>query len=987
MEKRMAMINLGEDGGSARAEYVRSLAVSLARQGRRKVDIFTGNHGKEKKVEQVNEDVQIVYLPAPPWTEDTEDLLPVLDSVADGILGYIHEREIDYEFFHSHGWEAGYAAIKIVERSGSWFMHTPHSLALQGGDGGDFPELDSERRHQRKLVELEKNIFKKARGIIALKNTERADYRDSYRYEGENVAVIPPGVDTGIFFPALKGEEKDDVGLPERYVLTMARNNLHHGLDRLIHVFAALAGKHPHLFLIIGTYGKTTDRRDALQKDKLAKIAQDYGLEERIMFPRITDRELLVSYYRRAGAYIDLTLSGRHDPALMEAMACGAPVVVSAASPARVFLSNNRDALIVNPRSNDDIRLAVERILGTEPLRRSLALNAVKTVGEKFSWAAVAKEHLNLAMDGLVWIKDGKIGVLSPYGLGDPASLEPCEGVEVIINGELVERGKNVYAEDGIVLKPVDETVPARIDLSIARDELSAEVEAAPQMRITYTLLDQKPSNHLKLQAERTEKVHRRVLREEILAVLKENGVVYGIDGEALEELSASDIPLNKVVARGDPVQNGVDGYVEYLVSTEKEKVVYDEEVARVNYRERYIIPQVNEGDFLGVIHPPVEGEAGRSVRGHELPPPPVKEASVICRDGVALNEDRTMVIAEAKGRPVIRKGREAAFKIDPYYVHYGNVSMNTGNVSFKGHLRVEGFVDEGMGVSADGDLHITENTTGAYISAGGNVNIGGNCINSDVMAGGLSLLCRELRENLNFLKTSMGAAVENYKQIVEVMTEKRKLYTGDFPRILNRILQVKFPEVFDLAERIEKLLLERTRFPIPDTAARILNELILFFLKEGLLEARDEQSLKRVHRLISEAINILAPLAAKKQDIIGRYAQNSKLECTGDIIIDGPGVYNSTFECGGKVIVQRLFRGGHIKAGGDIFVGELGSPGTSIAQGLVQVPDGNAIKLGKVYEGTRIKIGDSAFMLASTYNRVIIHYDEAENKVKVSYW
>ncbi|NLZ28587.1 MAG: DUF342 domain-containing protein [Firmicutes bacterium] len=987
MKKRMAMINLGADGGSARAEYVRNLAIALAQQGRYQVDIFTGNHGKEKNVEQVNEGVQMVHIPAPPWTEDTASLLPVLDEVADGISTYIREREIGYDFFHSHGWEAGYAAIKIVEQLGSWFMHTPHSLALQEGDGGGFSGLASERRHPRKRIELEKNIFKKARATIALKNTERADYRDSYGYEGENVAVIPPGVDTGIFFPALKGEEENDVGLPERYILTMARNDLHHGLDRLIHVFAALARKHPHFFLIIGTYGKTTNHQDALRKDKLAKVAQDYGLEERIMFPRITDRDLLVSYYRRAGAYISLTFSERYDPSLTEAMACGAPVIVSSASPARVFLSNNRDALIVNPGSNDDIQLAVERILGTESLRRSLALNAVKVVDEKFSWTAVAKEHLNLKMDGLAWIKDGKMEVLSPYGLGDPATLEPCEGVEVIVNGELVERRKKVYAEDGIVLKPVDETVPARIDLSIARDELSAEVEAAPRMRITHTLPDQKPSNHLKLQAERTEKVHRRVLREEILAVLKENGVVYGIDSEALEELTASDIPLTKVVARGDPVQNGVDGYVEYLVSTEKEEVVYDEEVARVNYRERYIIPQVNEGDFLGIIHPPVEGVAGRSVRGHELPPPPVKEAGVTCRDGVVLNADRRKVIAKAKGRPVIRKGREAIFKIDPYYIHYGNVNMNTGNVSFKGHLRVEGFVDEGMDVSADGDALISGNTTGAHISAGGNVNIVGNCINSNVMAGGLSLLCRELRENLNFLKTSMGAAVENFKQIVEAMIEKRKLSTGDFPRILDRILQVKFPEVFDLTERIEKLVTERTRFPLPDTAAKILNELIMFFLKEGLMEARDEKSLKRVYRLIGEAATLLDPLADNKQDIVSRYAQNSRMKCTGDIIIDGPGVYNSTFECGGQVIVQRLFRGGHIEAGSDIFIGELGSPGTSIAQGLVQVPEGNTIKLGRVYEGTRIKIGDSAFMLASTYNRIIIHYDEQENKVKVSYW
>lgn len=68
----------------------------------------------------------------------------------------------------------------------------------------------------------------------------------------------------------MKGEEETDVSLPERYILTIARNNLYHGLDKLIHVFAMMAKSHPNLYLIIGTYGKTTDRKDAILKEQLA---------------------------------------------------------------------------------------------------------------------------------------------------------------------------------------------------------------------------------------------------------------------------------------------------------------------------------------------------------------------------------------------------------------------------------------------------------------------------------------------------------------------------------------------------------------------------------------------------------------------------------------------------------------------------------------------------------------------------------------------
>ncbi len=102
-----------------------------------------------------------------------------------------------------------------------------------------------------------------------------------------------------------------------------------------------------------------------------------------------------------------------------------------------------------------------------------------------------------------------------------------------------------------------------------------------------------------------------------------------------------------------------------------------------------------------------------------------------------------------------------------------------------------------------------------------------------------------------------------------------------------------------------------------------------------------------------------------------------------------GPGgAYNSTFICGGKVVVKRLFRGGNIEAGDNVVIGELGSPGgTSISHGLVHVPENNSIKLGKVHEGSRIRIGDRIYRLDSTYSNIKVYLDIAEDKVRVTYW
>jgi len=77
-------------------------------------------------------------------------------------------------------------------------------------------------------------------------------------------------------------------------------------------------------------------------------------------------------------------------------------------------------------------------------------------------------------------------------------------------------------------------------------------------------------------------------------------------------------------------------------------------------------------------------------------------------------------------------------------------------------------------------------------------------------------------------------------------------------------------------------------------------------------------------------------------------YLQNSSLACPGDIYVHGTGAYNSFFNCGGQVHIKRIFRGGSIKAGGDIYIGEAGIPRLAKTQGLIETASRSRVYLGR---------------------------------------
>ena len=194
-------------------------------------------------------------------------------------------------------------------------------------------------------------------------------------------------------------------------------------------------------------------------------------------------------------------------------------------------------------------------------------------------------------------------------------------------------------------------------------------------------------------------------------------------------------------------------------------------------------------------------------------------------------------------------------------------------------------------------------------------------------------------------------------------------------------MVERKFITLPELAENMLTILKE-TKFPPPSFMANAIKEAGGVFkdftrIQSGEHFARIVEDIKRATAYTEHAQEI-------QGDLIATYVQNSTLESSGNITVRGTGSYNSFFNAGGDIRIEGVFRGGEIKAEGDIYIGEAGSPGLIIKQGNIYLAPDSIARFRKVYENVKIFFGKRGFQFKETRTLVKVQYAAEEDMIKV---
>ena len=194
---------------------------------------------------------------------------------------------------------------------------------------------------------------------------------------GFEPTVVFNGIDTSLFRPTTPDPDivRTD-GTP--LLLWVGRLQPWKGVDVALHALQEIPRAH---LMIVG---------DGETRADLERLAQELGLAERVRFLGALPRERLPSIYAAADLLLATSFASEtFGIGLVEAQACGLPVVASRFGGFPEVIDEGHTGLLVPPRDPTALAAAVRTLLNDPERRRAMA-DAAPGWAAQFSWSAVA---------------------------------------------------------------------------------------------------------------------------------------------------------------------------------------------------------------------------------------------------------------------------------------------------------------------------------------------------------------------------------------------------------------------------------------------------------------------------------------------------------------------------------------------------------------------------------------------------------------------
>lgn len=245
------------------------------------------------------------------------------------------------------------------------------------------------------LTLVTKLSTRRAARVIAVSESTRQDVITLCGVPAERVVAIPNGV-TEAFAPAeprAVAEFRAHKGLPERFILFLGTLEPRKNLLRLLDAYAQLR-RPAHAGAVSGT-----GRGDAptlviaggkgwFYKAIFARAAE-LGLAGDVLFPGFIPGDELPWWYRAAEVFVYPSLFEGFGLPVLEALACGTPVITSTVSALPEVAGDA--ALLVPPDDTDALAEALARLIGDRGLRTEKRAAGLRQAA-LFSWARTATE-------------------------------------------------------------------------------------------------------------------------------------------------------------------------------------------------------------------------------------------------------------------------------------------------------------------------------------------------------------------------------------------------------------------------------------------------------------------------------------------------------------------------------------------------------------------------------------------------------------------
>jgi len=421
-------LELGCDADTGgQTKYVVELARALGENpGVGRVDLLTRrivdrsvSDDYSRRYEKLSEKVQIVridcgeeaYIPK-------EQLWDYLENFADSTLEYIKLQPNLPSILHSHYADAGYVGTRLSHHLGIPLVFTGHSLGRskrrQLLAAGYRREALETRYNITNRIEAEETTLGVAECVITSTRQEVFEQYASYdHYQPELMRVVPPGTDLDQFYKPEGNEGSSSIATeiyrflknPEKpIILALSRPDPRKNILQLITAYGESAELQQcaNLVIVAGNRDDISDMDDDAQgvlQDILLHIDQ-YDLYGRVAYPKHHQASEVATIFRLAalskGVFINPALTEPFGLTLIEAAACGLPIVATEDGGPIDIIGNCNNGYLIDPLDRHDI---VDKLLSTLSERQQweeFASNGLIGVRKHYSWQAHTEKFLQV---------------------------------------------------------------------------------------------------------------------------------------------------------------------------------------------------------------------------------------------------------------------------------------------------------------------------------------------------------------------------------------------------------------------------------------------------------------------------------------------------------------------------------------------------------------------------------------------------------------
>ncbi len=283
-------------------------------------------------------------------------------------------EKFSFDVIHANfGYPDGVVAAKLAARYNVPFIITEHASWIPWMD--NFPNVRRQAVWAASQCAFHVAVSRFARQTIAHFTGDR-----------EELCIIPNGVDVNVFTPLKNGEQPHPNQI--LYVGLMRRVK---GIDVLLEAMKRVAAKKPDVKLVLVGGGVYRDYK--AQEIELHELARKFGLEKNVEFAGIKTPSEVAKYMRESALLVLPSRTETFGAVLIEALACGTPVVATACGGTEDIVNDCVGRLVEkeNPTAlaNAIIEITTERHKFNSAELRDYALS-------NYSWEHIARQMVDL---------------------------------------------------------------------------------------------------------------------------------------------------------------------------------------------------------------------------------------------------------------------------------------------------------------------------------------------------------------------------------------------------------------------------------------------------------------------------------------------------------------------------------------------------------------------------------------------------------------